>query len=262
MLRKPSDVTLTARAKLLSATVQSWYKVYQRKPLSWYQQIGLLVLCGSLFAAVKIWDEVQKPGRLPLQEVRLTGMIHTPVAQAMAVTGVQKGDNLLSINLNRIQQQMESLPWIRSVRVKRKFPSTLLIRVVEKVAVGMGRKQDQLVLLDEYGMVIKPVEVQDTLVTPIVVPARGHNQAAQVVWLINLLAKHGWLRDRISEAVGLPGGRWTLYTKKGVKLLFSKQTDQEMRLLQRLQDQYAILDRKISQVELRIPGRAAVRSAL
>ena len=60
----------------------------------------------------------------------------------------------------------------------------------------------------------------------------------------------------------MPGGRWTLYTKQGVKVLLSKRTDQELALLKRLQEQYAVLDRKIRQVELRIPGRAMVRFAL
>ena len=226
------------------------------------KQIGVVLLVVLLLAAVMGWKEAKKPGRFPLQEVVLLGVKHAQIVQTLPTIGVDKGVNIWEIDLQKVHDRIESLPWVRSVRLKRLLPSTLVIRVMEKVAVSMSKEDDQLVLLDEYGMVIKPLEANDTLIAPVIIPARGDEPAAKVVWLTNLLAKHAWLRGRISEAVGLPGGRWTLYTKRGVKLLFSKHTDQEMELLKRLQEQYTILDRKIRQVELRIPGRVAVRSAL
>lgn len=226
------------------------------------KRIIVVSLIGLLFLLFKGWHEAYKPGYFPLKDVRMLGVVHTPVSQAVSVIGVEKGFNLLGINPEKVREEIEHLPWVRSARVTRQFPSTLKIRVVEKVAVGMGREKDRLVLLDRYGMVIKPLEKGDPLVFPVVVPARGTDKPLQVVWLINLLAKHPWIRERIAEAVGLPGGRWTLYTRRGVKLLFSKRTDQELGLLRRLHEHYAILDRKTRQIELRIPGRIAVRSAL
>ncbi|MEO5363583.1 MAG: FtsQ-type POTRA domain-containing protein [Magnetococcus sp. DMHC-8] len=227
-----------------------------------YKHIALSLLVGLIVAAVFGWREVNKPGWFPLQEMRIAGLVNTPVAQASEAVGVEKGANLLGVNPRTMQVRLESLPWIRSVHVKRQFPSTLSVRVVEKVAVGMVREDDRLFLVDEYGVNIKPLEKSDPLMLPIIVSAPSEEKAAQVVWLINLLARHAWLQGRISEAVSAPGGRWTLYTKQGVRLLLSRRTDQELALLKRLQDQYAILDRKIRQVELRIPGKAMVRFAL
>ena len=221
-----------------------------------------LSLIGVLFVMVKVWEEAKQPGWFPLKEVRLLGVRHTQVAQSVAVMGAKKGINLLAIDLEEARRHMETLPWVRSARVKRQFPSVLTIHIVEKVAVATGRAKDRIVLLDEYGMVIKPLEPGDPVVAPIIVPARGEDPAAQVVWLVNLLAQHAWLQTRISEAVGLPGGRWTLYTRKGIKLLFSNRTEQELQRLKQLQDRHAILDRKVRQVELRIPGKAAIRFSL
>ncbi len=208
------------------------------------------------------WREANKPGWFPLQEMRISGLANTTVVQATEVVGIEKGVNLLGVEPRSVKSRMETLPWVRSVHVKRQFPSTLIVRVVEKVAVGMVREKDRLFLVDEYGAIIKPLEKTDPLMLPIIVSAPGEEKAAQVVWLINLLSKHAWLKGRISEAVGLPGGRWALYTKQGVKLLLSQQTDQGLELLRRLQEQFAVLDRKIRQVELRIPGKAMVRFAL
>ncbi|MBF0400342.1 MAG: FtsQ-type POTRA domain-containing protein [Magnetococcales bacterium] len=226
------------------------------------KQIATLFLIGLLAAGVLGWREANKPGWFPLQEMRISGLANTTVVQATEVVGIEKGVNLLGVEPRSVKSRMETLPWVRSVHVKRQFPSTLIVRVVEKVAVGMVREKDRLFLVDEYGAIIKPLEKTDPLMLPIIVSAPGEEKAAQVVWLINLLSKHAWLKGRISEAVGLPGGRWALYTKQGVKLLLSQQTDQGLELLRRLQEQFAVLDRKIRQVELRIPGKAMVRFAL
>lgn len=229
------------------------------------KQIGIALLIGLIVVVFMGWRATGGFDRLVLQEVRMSGIKQTRVAYAMAALaeiGVVRGSRMLEIDLNAVQRRMERLPWVRSVWVKRRFPALLMIRVVEKVAVALGREKGRIMLLDEYGVVIKPFEVDDPLVGPVIVPAQRADQAAQVVSLLNLLAHHDWLRARLSEAVGALGGRWTLYTKKGVKLLFSKHMDQEITLLKRLQNQYAILDRKVRQVELRIPGRVAVRAAL
>ena len=232
------------------------------------KQIALLSLIGLLLGATLGWQEVNKPGWFPLQEIRISGLANTPMALAMEATGVEKGNNLLAVSPRVVHARIARLPWVRSVHVKRQFPSTLLIRVVERVAIGTVREEGRLFLVDAYGATIKPMEKDDPLMLPIVVSAEGEGEGegeekkTQAVRLISLLAKHTWLNNRLSEAVGLPGGRWTLYTRDGVKLLFSKRTDQELELLKRLQEQYAVLDRKIRQVELRIPGKAMVRFAL
>lgn len=226
------------------------------------KRIALAFLLGLVILVIQGWNEAKKPGRFPLQEIRLLGVVYTPVDQAMQVIDIKKGTNLLRIDPREVQERLSTLSWVRSVRVKRLFPSTLVAHLVEKIAVGTSREKEQLFLLDEYGVPIKPLSREDPLVFPVVVPAQGKEKSVQVVRLLNLLGKNPWLHGRISEAVGLTGGSWTLYTKRGVKLLLSKQPDQELKLLKRLQDQYSILDRRIRQVELRIPGRAAVRFAL
>jgi cell division protein FtsQ len=225
-------------------------------------QIAFFLLIFLLTSMVTGWREINKPGWFPLQEMRISGLVNTSVAVATEAVGIEKGSNLLTVHPKNVQSRLEAMPWIRSVHVKRQFPSTLLIRVVEKRAVGMVREGDRLFLVDEYGATVKPMEKEDPLMLPIIVSAPGEEKATQVVWLINLLSKHAWLQGRISEAVSYPGGRWTLYTKQGIKLLLSQRIDQELELLKRLQEQYAILDRKVRQVELRISGKAMVRFAL
>ncbi|MBF0341353.1 MAG: FtsQ-type POTRA domain-containing protein [Magnetococcales bacterium] len=221
----------------------------------------LLLLAGGVLAN-QGWLALQRSTLFPLETIHFKGLVNIPNQVALQVMDTPKGTNLLSIDPEKIRANLLSLPWIHSVRVKRLFPSTLTVTLAEKSAVCLGRQGEKLVMLDEYGLPIKPYEKTDPLLLPVVTPMPGPNQAASVVWILNLLDKQAWIKDQISEAVGQPAGGWILYTRKGVKLLLSNRAEQELSLLHRLQKRYKILDLRIRQVELRIANRIAVRPEL
>ncbi|MBF0379940.1 MAG: FtsQ-type POTRA domain-containing protein [Magnetococcales bacterium] len=219
--------------------------------------VAVILLLGGVYLG---WIEAKKPGRFPLQEIHLEGVVNSDVDEALKIIKIDKGVNLLNIDLTKVKDSLLTLPWIRSVRVKRVYPGTLAINLSEKIAVCMGKEDGRLHLLDEYGARIKQLEAKDPLVFPVVATTDlNRERAAKIVWLINLLGRHPWIKDRVSEATGYAGDRWVLYTKKGIKLLLSADADKELEQLLRLQKRYDILNRQVRQIELRIPGRVAVR---
>lgn len=225
----------------------------------------LLILGGTLFLVGTIflgWQYANKPGRFVLKKIQLEGLVQTKAAVAMEQLRIEGGSNLLWVDPRTIKERLTFLPWVRTVLVRRIFPDALSILVKEKIPVCMGVIGGKLYLLDEYGLPIKPFETGDTLMLPVVRPAANKDAAQEVVWMINLLDRFEGLKGMISEAVGFAGKRWTLHTKTGIKLLISENAEKELELLMRLQKKYKILDRKIKQVELRIPGKAAVRRQL
>ncbi|MBF0136355.1 MAG: FtsQ-type POTRA domain-containing protein [Magnetococcus sp. DMHC-1] len=208
------------------------------------------------------WREARQPGHFQLQEIRLLGRVHTDekaILNALRDIGIVQGTNLLLINPRQVMERMAALPWIRKVRVERVYPGILSIAMIEKVAVCMGRQGEQLTLLDEYGKPIKLLEKGDPLRMPVVFRKESVLEPETVVSLMNLLGKHSWLREQLSEAISIPGDRWIVYTKKGVRILFSQRTEAEMNLLRQLQDRYRVLDRRIRQVDMRVSGLVAVR---
>ncbi len=224
-----------------------------------YKLLTGIILIGCGYLALQGWERLKESQHFPLEKIQIQGLVNVSHDTALKTMGVTKGTNLLTIDPKKIRSRLLSLSWIHSVRVKRIFPSTLTISLIEKNAVCLSKLENRIMVMDEYGMPIKPLESQDPLLLPVVTPADGTNQASNVVWMINLLDKQAWIKDQISEAIGQAGGRWTLYTKKGVKLLLSNRAEQELSLLHRLQKRYKILDLSIRQIELRIANRVAVR---
>jgi cell division protein FtsQ len=80
--------------------------------------------------------------------------------------GVQIGQNLLSVNLDQVRSNLEMLPLVRSVEVRRMLPDRLFIRVAERTAVARFRVAsrelgDETFYIDRAGFVMKTLKLGD-----------------------------------------------------------------------------------------------------
>ncbi|MGN7613574.1 cell division protein FtsQ/DivIB [Magnetococcales bacterium HHB-1] len=220
-----------------------------------------LLIAGVIIAPlIWGWFEIQNPGRFPLRRIQIHQSVHTDVQRALRVLGVPQHTNLFMVDIHAVRKRLISLPWVRDIRVERQWSQGILaIALIEKNAVCTSRSGERLILMDEYGLAIKPLESKDPLILPIITTLPEGEQARHVVWILNILSRHTWLKPRISEAIQLPGGHWILYTLKGIKLLFSPTMEEELTRLHKLQEIYSILDRDIQQIDLRITKKVFIR---
>lgn len=221
--------------------------------------VTILVLAALAALGLKGWEWAMRPGQFPLMEVRYRGLTvlkEEVVERAMALG---KGGNLLLIDLDRLRERVEAVPWVRRVRIERVLPNTLVVTLEERHAVCLARRGERLLLLDQFGEPIKLWDPGDPVLTPVITLPGGGEEGQRSIALMDLLAKTPWLRERVSEAVGFAGGRWTLITRDGIRLLLPPKPEEALELLRRLQEQYTILDRRVRQIDLRVAGKAAVR---
>jgi cell division septal protein FtsQ len=86
--------------------------------------------------------------------------------------GVRVGENLLSVDLDRVRANLEMLPLVRAVEVRRMQPDRLFIRVMERTAVARLRVAtremgDETFYVDRAGFVMKAIKLPDgTLLQP------------------------------------------------------------------------------------------------
>lgn len=88
--------------------------------------------------------------------------------QVVAFAGVAVGQNLLSLDLDQVRRNLELLPLVRQVEVRRVLPDKLFIRLQERIAVARLRgPADAEFLVDRSGYVMKPIRLTDgTLIRP------------------------------------------------------------------------------------------------
>jgi cell division protein FtsQ len=97
--------------------------------------------------------------------------------RVVRLAGVSVGQNIFSLDLDQVQRNLEMIPLVRRVEVRRMLPNRLFIRVEERIAVARlqvpGRELgDEPFLVDRMGMVMKPLRLADGVVLQPQMPRR------------------------------------------------------------------------------------------
>ncbi|MFE3546706.1 cell division protein FtsQ/DivIB [Nocardia sp. NPDC059177] len=102
---------------------------------------------------------------LSVRTVRIDGLSAVPQEEVRSRLEIPDGRSMLRIDTNSIAQRVAAIPKVRSVRVQRKFPSTVLVTVVERTPVVYAESPDGAHLIDA-----ESVEFAIEPVAPIGVP--------------------------------------------------------------------------------------------
>jgi cell division protein FtsQ len=117
----------------------------RRRALAWAAGCGVV---GAF-----IWLAFFSP-LLRVRELELVGARRTSVAQAWAVSGLSRDDNLLRVDTGAVERALERLPWVRSVVVDRILPGTVRAEVSERRPVLVVRSGRSSWTLDRTGAVL------------------------------------------------------------------------------------------------------------
>lgn len=71
----------------------------------------------------------------------------------MLIDGL-KGESVFSADLARYRARLLDSPWVADATMRRVLPSTIDLRVIERVPIAVGRLGDQLFLVDPSGVII------------------------------------------------------------------------------------------------------------
>jgi len=110
-----------------------------------------------IVAAVLIFaqNHLSNPQTLPVNKIRVHGAF-VNVDEAMlhrAVSGVVAG-GYFNVDVERVREVVEKLPWVREASVRRVWPDTLSVSVVEQKPVAVSKKMG---LININGDVFKPL---------------------------------------------------------------------------------------------------------
>jgi cell division protein FtsQ len=97
----------------------------------------LMILAGAgivLAAATKAYLTLQA---VPVQQITVTGeLAHTQMEMVQEMVQPALAGGFLRADLQRIREQLQSLPWIYEATVRRKWPAELEIHVVEQLPIA------------------------------------------------------------------------------------------------------------------------------
>ncbi len=198
---------------------------------------------------------------LAVENVLVEGRVEADSNVIMAIINIQKGDPLLSFNPHEAQHLIEQVSWIKSAQVERRWPDTIYIGLQEKKPVALWKSGNDVKLLDQTGEVIA-AETGKISKFKNLIAVSGKGSRDTVAELLTDLSEHKDLRKRIALALRVGERRWDLGTDNGVKIKIPE--DDQAKALERLaraQEEDALLDQDITEIDMREKDRISIRTA-
>ena len=179
-----------------------------RQRWRWLLLLLLLVAVGA--GTALLWERVVPTTPLPLETVRFDGELgRIPEADLRAaVTGLLHG-GLLGVDVSRIRQAVEALPWVATASVRRVWPDSLRITIRQRQPVA---RWGGAALMDADARVFRPRQLPDGLPSLAGPPGSAQRVLAQFNALREALGPVGLsvtgltLDQRRAWTVALDGG--------------------------------------------------------
>jgi cell division protein FtsQ len=185
------------------------------------------------------------------------GRHNTPEPLLRAALGVEQGDPILGFSLSAARARIESLAWVQSAVVERRLPGTVLVILTEKRPFALWQHDGQFSVIDRDGDVVTERDVRAFRVLPLVVGPGAPTHAAT---LLDTLARLPSIGARVVAAVRVGERRWNLLLKDGATIeLPDGHAEAALARLAELDAKYALLDRPLAVVDMRLGDRLVLR---
>ena len=222
---------------------------------------SIFILLGLIFWFVE--EQLRDPNRYPLKIVKVEGDLHylTPSDIQSAVVDIAQG-GWFSVDLNQIRQTVEAIPWVEHASIRRIWPATIELNIVEqKPYVRWGAKGLLNLRAESYlprnGVIPQYLPLLSG-------PEGSEKQVAKRYVAINKQFKP--LNLALKGLTLNQRGAWTLLLDNEIRVELG--VDQIETKLQRLLNSYPILNNhpeqgKLIKIDCRYPnGLAVLRTPL
>ena len=196
---------------------------------------------------------------LAVGEVEVEGRDNTPADAVLDAVGVRRGEPLLAVDIAMACERLEKIGWVKSAAVERRFPDTIRVRLVERTPLALWQHDGRMAVVDADGAIVTRENLERFNRLPLIV---GADAPAHAAALLRTLDADPVLKARVSAAVRVAGRRWNLRTAEGIDVSLPEiGVEAAWARLGSLQRQHGILDREVTEIDLRLPDRLAVMPA-
>jgi cell division protein FtsQ len=166
--------------------------------------------------------------------------------------------SILALDPEAVRARVESLDWVARARVRRLWPSTLVVDVERRQEYAVWEGDDGLhAVIDLNGRRIETERAGDH---PRLLRIRGRGAGPAAQPILRALEDLPQLSARIDHLERIGERRWDVHLRSGALVALPQEAAPEaLANLERLQLRYALLDRSLTRIDMRAPGRLAVR---
>ncbi|MBX7146556.1 MAG: FtsQ-type POTRA domain-containing protein [Alphaproteobacteria bacterium] len=217
-----------------SSWVQSYSNTYLNKIINISQKLGFTL------------DNILVEGR---QRITISAILNSVVAS--------KGDALLTLPINQIQENLHKNPWVKNINVIRKLPNTLLINITEYQPTALWQKDNDFYLISEEGTIITKTSIDNYKNLTII---KGDQAPIKFNDLKNALSTQKNLGHTIKYAEFINDRRWDIYLDNNVLIKLPEDNfNKGWQTLLELQEQSSLLNKNVQMLDLRLIDYPLIR---
>ena len=192
-----------------------------------------------------------------LKTVHVQGASPMATADIIRAAGLFADQPLVGLDLEAVRQKVESVGWVKQVRVVRMLPDTLVVSVDERRQLAVWQHDGKTVVIDDHGQPIPEADPGRFASLPLVV---GEGADAAAPGILPILAQRPRLMGLTDALVRVDDRRWDLRLKDGSLIqLPSTGEEQALMELEQLDQRSHILELGFDRIDLRNPELVAVR---
>lgn len=253
------DVQVTSKSLILALTGAVFFIGAGIAGAAW--------LGSSLFDASEAFARSADAGAanvgFAIDDVQVAAMPGAPAITPARATEVRNlvvpdgRQSVLSLDPEEIQARVESLDWVASVRVRRLWPDAVKIEVERRQEYALWQEDGEVSVIDVNGERLLTERAADHADLPLVVGANAGPAAEPLLIALESLPQ---VRARLEALVRVNDRRWNVELASGATVALPEEGAPEaLAQLEQLQTQHALLDRPITRIDMRAPGRLAIR---
>ena len=236
-----------------------------------HRGVLVLMVLGTLttYGVVRLASSSQA---LVVKDMTVNGKLRLSHGEVVALLDGIQGANMLTLDLEHFRQRLMGSPWVADADIRRVLPSTVVVVILEREPIGIGRFGNNLYLIDGRAAIIDTYGPPHAdLDLPIIdgLAAAGHGNGIRVdaargilaVSLIQALTARPDIAKQISQ-IDVADLRNAMVVFKGDSTAVRVGEQDFVRRLQAYLDLMPVLRERIPNidyVDLRFDGRIYVR---
>jgi cell division protein FtsQ len=114
------------------------------------------ILGGLCWGAYSVARFMKAAPRFVVEKLSVSGLRRVADNQVLAKAGFELGTNVFDVNLREIRERVEQIQWVRHALVERVLPDQIIIKVVEREPIGLGRIRGEIYQFDADAVILDP----------------------------------------------------------------------------------------------------------
>ena len=201
----------------------------------------------------KVLDTTAQHLGFVTRQIIIQGQTHLTQEEIMQKAMLSTNVPLHRIKLEEVAQRLSQLSWVEQVFVKRIWPESILIKVIERAPVALWQMNKKLHLVDKQGNVIIAPSLSKFYYLPHIMGAKA---PLHIHELMKILQSYSLLNQRITSRVFIDERRWDLIIDEKVRIkLPEKNIEKAVAHLETLRKKGHINSDDIISIDLRIEDR-------